>query len=164
MDELVSSLGIDIKLFIAQLVNFSILLFVLYRFAYKPVLKMLEDRTEKIEKGLADAEASNKKLEEAAEKEKEVLVEARKHAKEIIEKAEVQARANRDEIIATAKDESHRILEQAQKITDEQKAQMVHEVKSEVAQLVSVALEKVVDEKMNGEKDIAIINKAINAN
>lgn len=164
MGELISSLGIDIKLFIAQLINFGILLFVLYRFAYKPVLKMLEDRTEKIEKGLADAEASTKKLEEIAQKEKDVLVEARKQAKEIIEKAEVQARVNRDEIIAVAKDESQRILDQAQKITNEQKVHMVNEVKSEVAQLVAIALEKVIDEKMDPAKDQAIINKVINAN
>ncbi|PID52789.1 MAG: ATP synthase F0 subunit B [Candidatus Moraniibacteriota bacterium] len=162
MNELISSLGIDMKLFGAQLINFAILLFVLYKFAYKPVLKMLDDRTEKIEKGLKDAEASSKKLEEMTEREKEILVEAKKQAKEIIEKAEEQARINRDEIVAHAKEESDRIIENAQNIAQEQKQKMIGEVKLEVADLVAVALEKVVDEKMNAEKDVAIINEVLN--
>ncbi len=163
MSELLSNLGIDAALFGAQLINFSILLFVLYRFAYKPVLAMLEARTQKIEQGLKDAEASQKKLEEAAAKEHDVLVEAKKQAKEIIAKAEEQAHVNRDEIIANAQEESAKIIAHAQKITEEQKAHMVQEVKSEIAGLVSIALEKVIDEKVDQGKDVEIINQVINA-
>ena len=54
MGELLSSLGIDLRLFLAQLINFSILLFVLFKFAYKPILNMMDERTEKIEKGAAE--------------------------------------------------------------------------------------------------------------
>ena len=50
MSELFSKLGIDWKLLIAQIINFLVLLFVLYKFAYRPILSMLEKRTKKIEK------------------------------------------------------------------------------------------------------------------
>lgn len=161
MGELASNLGINWQLFIAQLVNFSILLYVLYRFAYKPVLKMLDDRTTKIEKGLQDAEASHKKLEQAAEREEIILLEARKHAKEIIDKADVQAQANRDELLVATKAESDRIIAQAQKVAEEQKVKLVHEVKAEVAELVAFAVEKIIDEKVNTQKDAQIINDAL---
>lgn len=164
MGELASNLGINWQLFIAQLVNFSILLYVLYRFAYKPVLRMLDERTTKIEKGLADAEASHKKLEKASEREEEILVEAKKHAKEIIDKADVQAQANRDELLLATKEESEHIIAQAQKVAQEQQVKMVHEVKAEIAGLVAQAVEKVINEKITTQKDAQIINDALTKN
>ena len=56
MGDLISQLGIDAKLLIAQVINFVVLLVVLYAFAYKPILKMLHKRTEKIEAGSKNAE------------------------------------------------------------------------------------------------------------
>jgi len=56
MEELISTFHIEWQLIIAQLVNFAIVLFVLWKFAYNPILKTLNDRTKKIEKGVKDAE------------------------------------------------------------------------------------------------------------
>ena len=58
MDELIKTFHIELNLLVAQIVNFSIVLFVLYRFAYAPILKTLNSRTGKIEKGLKDAESA----------------------------------------------------------------------------------------------------------
>lgn len=161
MDELLTSLGIDWRLFGAQLINFAILLLVLYKFAYKPVLKMFDDRTSKIEKGLADAEESQKKLAEIEEKEKEVLIKAKKQAKDIIKKAEDQAEINKAELVAVAKEESDKIVQKAQKVAGEEKDKMVTEVKKEISILVSVAVEKIVSEKIDDTKDAQIINDVI---
>lgn len=103
MEELIKTFHIDIKLIIAQLVNFGIVLFVLKKYAYGPVLKMMQERTDKIEKGMADAESAGKKILEIAEKEKEVLIQARKEAQEIVTKAEEIAKKNKEEIITEAK-------------------------------------------------------------
>ena len=161
MNELLTSLGIDWRLFSAQLINFSILLLILYKFVYKPVLKMLDDRTDKIEKGLADAEESGKKLKEIEEKEKKVLVDAKKQAKDIIKKAEEQAQINKAEFVVIAQTESDKIIEKAKKVAGEEKDKMVSEVKSEISVLVAIAVEKIVDEKMNDTKDVQIINEVI---
>ena len=115
MNELINTFHIDIKLIIAQLVNFAIVLFVLYKFAYGPVLKMMEERAKKIEKGLQDSEEARKKLVEISEKEKEVLVEARKAAQEIVSKAEEVANRNKEEIIASAKVQAEKILTDSSK-------------------------------------------------
>ncbi len=161
MSDLLSSLGIDWRLFSAQLINFSILLLILYKFAYKPVLKMLDDRTGKIEKGLADAEESQKKLKEIEQKEKEVLIEAKKQAKEIIKKAEDQAQVNKEDFVKIAQEESDKIVEKAKKVAGEEKEKMVADVKSKISVLVATAVEKIVDEKMNDTKDAQIINEVI---
>ena len=56
MEEIIKTFHIDWKLLIAQAVNFAIVVFALYKFAYKPLLKTMNERTAKIEQGLKDAE------------------------------------------------------------------------------------------------------------
>ena len=161
MQEIINTFHIDWKLIIAQLVNFTIVLFVLYKFAYGPILKMMNERSDKIEKGLKDAEGAQKKLAEIAEKEKEVLVEARKQAQEIVAKAEAVAVKSKDEIIADSKAQAAKILEDAAKKIEQEKNQMLTEVKMQVAELVVAATGKIIDGKIDGEKDRELIEKAI---
>jgi F-type H+-transporting ATPase subunit b len=161
MEELIKTFHIDIKLILAQLVNFAIVLFVLKRYAYGPVLKMMEERSDKIEKGIADAENAGKKLTEITEKEKEVLVEARKQAQEIIAKAEATAIKSKEEIIVEAKSQSEKILADSAKKIEQEKNQMMQEVKGQIAELVVAATGKIIDEKIDSQKDADLIAKAI---
>jgi F-type H+-transporting ATPase subunit b len=159
--ELLNNLGINGKLLLAQIINFLVLLFVLYKFAYGPVLKILNERTNKIEKGLKDAEDAQKKLAEISEKEKEVLVNTRKQAQEIIAKAEEVAVKNKEEIIVSAKAQSEKILADSEKKIETEKVLMFQEVKKQVAQLVVAATGKIIDEKIDANKDKGLIEKAI---
>ena len=161
MEELIKTFHIDIKLILAQLVNFGIVLFVLKRYAYGPVLKMMQERTDKIEKGMADAESAGTKILEIAEKEKEVLVEARKQAQEIVTKAEEIAKKNKEEIITEAKNQSEKILSDSVKKIEQEKNQMMQEVKGQIAELVIAATGKVIGEKMDSEKDVQLIKSVI---
>lgn len=157
MEELIKTFHIDIKLIIAQLVNFAIVLFVLKKFAYGPVLKLMDERSKKIEKGIADAQDAGKKLAEITEKEREVLVEARKAAQEIVAKAEDVAVKNKEEIIVEAKAQAEKILADVQKKLENEKNQMMQEVKGQIAELVVAATGKLIDEKMTADKDKEII-------
>lgn len=161
MEELIKTFQIDIKLIVAQLVNFAIVLFVLYKFAYGPILKMMTERTEKIEKGIKDAENAGAKLKEIEEKEKAVLTEARKQAQEIIASAEVVANKSKEEIVVAAKEQSEKILKDAEKKIEAEKTQMMQEVKGQIAELVVAATGKLISEKIDGEKDKEMIAKAI---
>ncbi|EKE19699.1 MAG: hypothetical protein ACD_8C00124G0048 [uncultured bacterium] len=161
MNELISTFHIDWKLIIAQLVNFGIVLFVLKQFAYGPMLKMMNERTAKIEKGIKDAEKAGKKLEEITQKEKEVLVEARKAAQEIVSKAEGVAMKNKEEIIVEAKSQAERILTDGIKKIEHEKSKMMQEVKGEIADLVVAATGKLIDEKIDAKKDAELIAKSI---
>jgi len=159
--ELLNNLGINGKLLIAQIINFLILLWVLHKFAYGPVIRMLDSRTKKIEKGLKEAEESHKKLAEISEKEQAVLVEARKQAQEIIKKSEESATLQAQEILTSAKDQTQRMMETAQKQIEQEKTKILAEVKTEVAGLVMMATEKIIGEKLDSAKDAQLIKEAI---
>jgi len=161
MDQLIATFHIDLKLLIAQVVNFLIVLFVLYKFAYGPVLKTLNARTKKIEKGISDADEARKKLEEVSVSEKEILTNAKKEAQEIIRKAEEAAGRDANGIIVEARNQTEKMISQAKVQIEEEKEKILHEVKGEIAELVIAATEKIVGEKMNKEKDGEIISKAI---
>ncbi len=161
MDELIKTFHIEAGMIIAQLVNFVIVFVVLYKFAYGPILKLLNERTEKIEKGLKDAEESHKKLAEISEKEAAVLVEARKQAQEIIRKAEEMAVTQSQSIVLTAREQTEKMLAVAQKQIEQEKEKILMEVKSEVANLVMTATEKIIHEKLDSNKDQELISQSI---
>lgn len=161
MDELIKTFHIETGLVFAQLVNFSIVLFVLYKFAYKPILKNLNDRTKKIEKGVKDAKTAKEKLEDIIEKEKAVLANARKEAQEIIKKSEEEAKKNAGTIAEEAKNKTEKMLEDAKKMLEQEKTKMISEVKSEVAELVILTAEKLLSEKIDVEKDKKLIEDVI---
>ena len=161
MEELIKTFHIETNLLIAQIVNFSIVLFVLYKFAYGPILKTLNDRSKKIEKGLKDSEEAGKRLEEITEKEKEVLANAKKEAQEIIRKSEEEAKKNAETIILEAKEKTEKAVADAKKLIDQEKGKMMAEVRAEVAELVALAAGKIIDEKIDVAKDREIIEKAI---
>jgi F-type H+-transporting ATPase subunit b len=161
MEELIKTFHIDIKLIIAQAVNFGIVLLVLWKFAYKPILKTLNDRSSKIEKGIKDAESSGVKLAEMEKKEKEVLLQAREEAQKIIQQAEKTALQNAKDLEVAAKEQSEKTLEDAKKQIQQEKNKAVKEAKSEIAELVMSATEKIIGEKMDSSKDKELIEKAI---
>lgn len=161
MSELLNKLGIDWKLLIAQIINFLVLLFVLYRFAYKPVLAMLEKRTKKIEKGLKDAEEAKKQLEAGRKKQAEILRKTRAEAKSIVEKAYIQAERGKSEIAAEAKAQKEKMIADAKAQIGQEKEKAVREIKSEIGNLIVAATEKIIDEKIDEEKDKEIIEKLI---
>jgi len=161
--ELFGALGLNVKILIAQFVNFAILLFVLYKFGYKPMFKLLEDRKKKIEQGVRDAERSGEKLKEIEEKEKKVLAAAKKEAFVIIEKAKEQAEKRQGEIIKKAKEEVGEIINQEKAKIQQEKAKTLKEIKKEVVDLVAVSLEKILGEQIDGKKDEEIIKKLVSS-
>ena len=87
MSELFHNIGIDWKVLLAQIVNFAILLFVLKKFAYKPILKVLNDRRKKIEEAIERSKSVDQKMAEIEILKEKILVEARRESDEIIKKA-----------------------------------------------------------------------------
>jgi len=141
--ELLSKLGIDWKLLIAQIINFLVLMAVLYKFLYKPVLKMLDDRKEKIDKSLKHAEEIEKNLFKSEADKAKVLQEARNEAGKILAAAKEMSEKIREDLSNKAKMESLAILEQGKKQLATEKDLMFKEIKGEVANMVKIAAEKI---------------------
>ena len=159
--ELFNVLGLDIRILVAQFVNFAIFFFVLYKFAYKPILKFLDERKDKIEKGINDAENAQKKLLEIEQSEKEILenakTEARNISKEMIEKAENFGEEKKKQIVEKTKEEVKKLIDQERAAIELHKIQTIKEIKKEVSDLVIASLEKILDKKVDKEE----ISKAI---
>ena len=161
MAELFGKLGIDWKLLIAQVINFAILFFVLKRFAYKPILGILERRRTTVEKSLVDA----KKIEErlgALEQEREtVLGKARAEAHTIVESATKDATA----FVARAKEETKAetavMIAKAQQDVERMKESVVAEAKNEIADLVVASAEKIIRVKLDPASEKELIRNAL---
>ena len=80
-------LGIQPVQLLAQVFNFLILIILLRKYLYKPILKMLEERRKKIEEGLKSSEQAKKELDEAEKKKAEIISKAKLEASKIMDEA-----------------------------------------------------------------------------
>lgn len=151
--EALHNLGIDWKLLLAQVVNFLVLLFILRKFAYRPMLEFLEKRTARIEKGIRDAEAAGAKLVEIGEEECRTLAAARAEARRIVAAAEDGARKRDLERAAETEAKVRGLLEEARVKMEEERRRVLAEAKGEIASLVLLAAEKVLREKLDADRD-----------
>jgi F-type H+-transporting ATPase subunit b len=159
--ELLEALGINLKILFAQLVNFAVLLFVLWRFAYRPIINLLKQRREKVSQGVEDAKSAELKLTEAKEKEREVIVEAKKEAQNIIDEATVRAEKKKQAILDQAKEEVGQVINAEKKKIQQEKTDTLKSIKADISGLVILAVEKVVKEKVDSSTDKKIIKEAI---
>lgn len=157
--EILAKLGIDWKLLLAQGVNFLILLYVLKRFAYKPMLEFLMARTERIEQGIKDADSAKVKLVEISEEEKKVLRLAREEAKVLIAEAEKQAKESAQKRERATEEKIAQMLSEGEKRIEEERMKVLDSAKAEIADLVTTTLEKLLHEKVDSAKDQELIAK-----
>jgi len=161
MESLITTFHIDWRLFLAQVINFTIVFSVLYWFAFKPLAKIMAERSNKIAQGLDDAKKAEAKLEETKAEFNKALAEAKKQANLILEKADSQAETKKAEMVVRAKEEIGQIINQEKQKMQAEKAATLKEIKKEVADLVAASVEKVLGEKVDLKKDKEIIKKLV---
>ena len=152
--ELINALGIDIKILVAQLINFGILLFVLMWFFYKPILRMLDERSKKIERGVLDAEKAKERLVEIEEKERKIISEAQKKANGIVAEAYEKLEVQKAQMAEKTREEVLRIKEEGVESLENHKRQVMREIKTEAGELVVLATKKTMDIKTSVDKKI----------
>ena len=142
--------GLQINLFwiIVSTLNFAVFLALLWKFALKPVSKMLGDRQARIETGLRDAEQARHDREQAETERVAALTEARREANEIINRAQKVAQETRDADIAATKADLERMRERAAADIEAEKLRAIADLRSEVANLALEAAGKVVGQSM----------------
>lgn len=161
MDSLISTFHIDLNLFIAQLINFAIVFSVLYFFAFKPLVKMMGERTEKIDKSLRDADEIEKRLSLTETEQEGIINAAKKQANLIIEEADKRGEERRAELINKAKEDIGQVINVEKEKMMREKAETLKEIKAEVSELVVLTVEKLLNEKMDSDKDQKIIKDLV---
>ncbi len=138
--------GLETKLFIAQIVNFAILLYILKKFLYKPIAQTLQERQLKIKQGLKDAEDAKEALKVADVQKFEILKNARKDADKMIELTKKSVISIRQSATDDAKKQAKEIIEAAKK-----NAEAEQEAASKKVGLMSVDLSKNIVSKILSE-------------
>ena len=161
MESLISTFHVDIRLLAAQLVNFAIVFSVLYFFAFKPLVKAMTERTEKIDKSLKDADAIEKRLALTEKDREDIIIAAKKQANLIIEEADKRGEERKGELVAKAKEEIGQVINAEKAKLTSEKAETLKEIKKEIAELVILAVDKLLNEKMTGDKDKELIKKLV---
>jgi F-type H+-transporting ATPase subunit b len=154
-------LGINVQLLIAQIINFLLLLGLLYLFAYKPILRMFDERanrikesmdmTESVKEQAANAEEeARKRIEEAGKEGQEVIARAIKTGEEIKQKAEQDARPEAEALIARARNDIQQERDEA-----------ISELRKEFTDLTISAAEKVIEQELDEEAHRKLIDKVL---
>lgn len=155
------TLGINLKLFIAQLVNFAIVLFVLWKWAWKPILKVLDERAKRVERSIEDAKRIEEEMKALDKKRNELLREAEQGAQAIIAEAGRVATAQRAAEMEKTKSEVSKLLARGKIELVQEKEQMVRAARAELSELVVAAAEKVLVEKLDAKRDEELVKKVL---
>jgi len=157
---LIGQLGIDWKLFLSQAFNFFILLGVLTFFVYKPLIKVIKERNQKIKIGLEKAEEADVRLKEIDNIGKEKIKEAEQQSIGIIRATEDRAKVLDKEIQKRAEEKQAQMQKQAEEQLKKQLEENKKVVLSQAAELVKKTIIKTVELKPEAV-DEALIKKAV---
>lgn len=161
MDELIKTFHIDWKLLIAQLVNFGVVMFVLYKFALKPLSKTMDQRTREIEQSLDDAKKIGENLSKIEQDKEASIMAAKKEAQQILEKSRQQGELMGRQIVQEAKGEVQTIIAAAKEQIAKEKSQMLKDVKAEVGGLVVAAAQKILEKTGSKKVDEELVKEAL---
>lgn len=160
MQELLENLEIKWQLLAAQAVNFFILLFLLKKFLYKPMLKFLRERREAIEEGLKKSELAEQKFQEMREFQAKELAKTRREAQKIIDESKKRAEEAKKQIVAKTREEAEGIFTKAERDIAQMKAQRMAEAEQELGKLALEGMEYLLREKMSDEKKVSLQEEA----
>lgn len=145
MDSFIETFHIDWKIIIAQVINFTIVLFVIQFLALKPIKKLMKERTERIEGGLTDAVKNAEILKNTKKEYDEVIAKAREEAHAVFQSGKHEAEEKKKEMLENASLEVEKMISDGKKILESEKVKMVEEAKTEIVSLVVKATEKLLE-------------------
>ena len=154
---------LDPGLFVWTILTFLLLLFVLAKFAWKPLLKMLSDREELIRSSLEDAEKAKEKLEKLNAEGEAIINQARSEAQSILSEGKAAAAKLKDETLDVAKEQAKQIASEAEKQINIEKDKAIAEIKSEVVNLSMSIAEKLINKNISPEDNKALIDESLSS-
>lgn len=158
---LMQALGIDGKLLLEQSIAFLILVAILAKFVYPALIKAIDARRDQIEAGMKEAKEAGEALEKAEAKVADMLAEARKEADDIIARTHKETTTMVTEAEDKAKVRAEQIVTEARAQLDTDVAKARQALKKDTIELVALATEKVVKEKLDTKKDASLITEAL---
>ena len=158
MDSLVK---LDPGLFIWTIITFLLLCFVLAKFAWKPLIKMLDDRENMIRRSLQDAEKAKLELESLSQESEAITAKARSEAQSILAQSKSVAEKVKEDTISKAKEQAIKIRDDAKKQILVEKDKAIADIKQEVVNLTLLVAEKLINKNLNDADNKLLIEESL---
>ena len=152
---------LDPGLFVWTILTFLVLLGVLAKFAWNPLLKMLKDREELIRSSLEDAEKAKMELERLNTEGQDIINKARSEAQTILSEGKAASSKMKEETLSSAKEQAKVILTEAEKQIQIEKDKAIAEIKSEVVDLSLSVATKLIKKNISREDNQALIDDSL---
>ena len=159
--DILNQFGVQPILLAAQVVNFLILLFILRKFLYKPILKILDERKERIEDSLKNAQEIEKRLAETEAQAEKILAKALAEGEKILDQTHEAATQILEEVNKEAEKILLKATDDGKKIVELQKEMLMNQVRENAASLVALVLEKITGKKITKEDQRRLIEKEV---
>lgn len=163
MEALIQTFHIDWRLIVAQMINFAIVFLVLWRFVFRPLSRVMAERTATIEKSLAQSRDTEALVAKTKAEQEVLLQQARHNANTIVAEAQAAASEQRKKALATAKSEVASIVEQGKQQMAQERMAMVRAAKQELADVVIAATGKVVADIADTKLDKKMVEKTLSS-
>ena len=154
---------LDPGLFIWTVLTFVLLLTVLAKFAWKPLLLMLDERNKSIEESLQSAEKARKELENINQESESILMKAKTEAQSIVGEAKSAADNMKEDIVSKARSEAEGQLEKAKIQINVEKNKAMVEIREEVVNLSNHVAEKIIKKNISKEDNVDLIKKSLDS-
>ncbi|MGD9116466.1 MAG: F0F1 ATP synthase subunit B [Dehalococcoidia bacterium] len=161
MGVLFESLGINLPSLIAQLINVVVLFGLLYLVAYKPVMRMLDERSRRIKESMDQTEQIKLQAERAEEEAAKRITDASREGEEVVARAMRTGEEVRKEAQEQARQEAETLLARARAEIQQERNEAVGELRKEFADLTVEAAEKVIDRSLDKKAHRQIIDKVL---
>lgn len=156
-----ATLGINLPTLLAQTINFLILFGLLYFVAYKPILRMFDERSKKIKESMEQTEYIKEQAAHAEEEVKKQLEVASKDGQEVISRAVRTGEEIRQKVQQEAKKEAESLIARARLEIQRERDDAIEELRKEVADLTILAAGKVIDRSLDKEAHRQLIDKVL---
>jgi F-type H+-transporting ATPase subunit b len=157
----IAALGLNLPGLIAQLVNFTILLVILRLFLFKPIMKVVDERKQRIEEGLVASEKAAQAAEQSQDESRRVLEEARAEGRELIQRAQETSGRLREELEAQARRDAEQIVQRARAEMELESQRAIQALRSEFADLTVRAAERVVGQSLDRDAHQRLIDEVL---
>ena len=158
--ELANNFGVDLRILLFQILNFGIVAFLLYRFAFKPILETIDQRQKEISDGLEFAEDAKAKLADSEKQHAATLQKAQQEAQAIAATARDNAKAFLDKQTQEASTKSEEMISKAKEAIELERKKMLTEVREEVTRLVVETTSKVLSKELSADDKTRYSNTA----
>jgi len=155
------SLGINVSTLLAQVINFVILFGLLYLVAYKPIMRMLDERSRRVKESIEQTEEIKEQAEMAEKETAKRIQEANKESQKIIQKAEQAGEEIRQKAQLDAEKQTEKILKRAQVEIEQERDEIINELRQQFANLTIMTAGKVIDKTLDKKAHRELIEKAL---